>query len=55
MIDIQYLSIPLNFNINSQEKKEARWIAIEELQELENIEEEIKIKVLTLYQQYKKN
>lgn len=53
MIDIQYLAIPLNKQIQSKEKKQVCWLKIASLEEQENIEEEIKQKVKRLYQDYK--
>ena len=55
MIDIQYLSIPLNFEISPQEENEVKWIDIDELETMENIDDEIKIKVRTLYKTYQSN
>lgn len=53
MIDIQYLSIPLTKEINSLEGKEVKWITLENLENQDNIDEEIKRKVKKLYNQYK--
>ena len=55
MIDIQYLSIPVNKNINSREDKEAVWYPIDKLDNKKNIDEEIKVKVKKLYKEYKDN
>ena len=53
MIDIQYLSVPLNRNINSPEGNEVKWINIKHLKDMSDIDEEIKVKVLSLYERYK--
>lgn len=53
MIDIQYLSIPLHLNISSMEKNEVVWMDIQELMGREDVDEEIKKKVYTLYETYK--
>lgn len=53
MIDTQYLAIPLNQNIESPEHKKVEWVDINDLTTRENIDEEIKVKVLSLYNQYK--
>ena len=53
MIDIQYLSIPLNKNINSCENNQVKWIKIDDLKQLDNIDDEIAVKVLTLYKKYR--
>ena len=53
MIDIQYLSIPLTLEISSPEGNEVRWIDIDELQEKEDVDSEIKVKVKSLFEQYK--
>ena len=55
MIDISYLSIPITKKIKSQEEKEAVWYLIDELEENNKIDEEIKVKVKTLYKKYKNN
>lgn len=53
MIDIQYLSIPLNKEINSIENNQVKWIKIKKLNKMNDIEDEIKIKVNNLYNNYK--
>lgn len=55
MIDIQYLSIPLNKEINSPENNEVKWIKIDSLEKMDDVDEEIKVKVLSLYTTYKKS
>lgn len=53
MIDIQYLSIPLNFNLSNEEDNLVNWFSINTIENEKNIDEEIKIKAKTLYNQYK--
>lgn len=53
MIDIQYLSIPLNKEIDSSENNDVKWIKIDDLKEMDNVDEEIIVKVITLYKKYK--
>lgn len=53
MIDIQYLSIPLNKNINSPESNEVKWVDINALDDMSDVDCEIKVKVLSLYKSYK--
>lgn len=52
MIDIQYVAIPLTKEINSKESKEVSWFDIETLASEEAIDEEIKTKVLSLWNTY---
>lgn len=54
MIDIQYLSIPLNKEINSLEGNEVKWVKIDILKTMDDVDEEIKVKVLSLHEKYKK-
>lgn len=54
MIDIQYLAIPLSYNLINQENNQTVWLPLEQLQLKEDIDEEIKTKVLTLYEQFKR-
>jgi len=54
MIDIQYLSVPLNKQINSIEGNEVKWVDISHLETMSDVDEEIKVKALSLYTQYKK-
>ena len=49
MIDIQYLSVPLNKNINSVEGNEVKWVDIRALEDMRDVDDEIKVKVLSLY------
>lgn len=52
MIDIQYLSVPLNKNINSVEGNEVKWVDIRALEDMRDVDDEIKVKVLSLYKSY---
>ena len=54
MIDIQYLAIPENKELKNNEKTITKWYKLEDLKKAEDIDEEIKIKVSTLYENYKK-
>lgn len=53
MIDIQYLAIPLTTEINSKEGKDVRWFSLDRLMSETIVDEEIKTKVLTLYNRFK--
>ena len=53
MIDIQYLGIPLNKEINSIENNEVKWVKISELNSISDVDDEIKIKILNLFETYK--
>ena len=53
MIDIQYLSIPLNREISSSENHSVSWMDIDLLMEREDVDSEIKQKVHSLFRQYK--
>ena len=53
MIDIQYLATPLNKTINSFENNEVKWLKINELENLSDVDNEIKIKILNLFEKYK--
>ena len=53
MIDIQYLSIPLTTTLNNFENNKVDWFSIDELDNNEEVEHEIKIKVKSLYKNYK--
>lgn len=55
MIDIQYLAIPKNTNISSKEKNQAMWLDLNKLKDFENLDKEIKIKVITLYQTFRED
>lgn len=54
MIDIQYLAIPENKEFKNNEKNITKWYKLEDLKKAEDIDEEIKIKVSTLYENYKR-
>lgn len=53
MIDIQYLAIPLNKILNNSENNKVIWLPLDELKKANNVDEEIKIKALALYNDYK--
>ena len=53
MIDLQYVAIPLHKTIHNLEGNEVKWVSLEQLKERSDISEEIKVKVLSLYQTYK--
>lgn len=55
MIDIQYLAIPLNTKLKSKEKNQTIWLDINEIKNFENLDKEIKVKVLTLYETFKED
>jgi len=55
MIDIQYVAIPLQKEINSLEGKKAEWVLLHTFDDRNDIDDEIKLKVKTLYQTYLKS
>lgn len=55
MIDIQYLAIPLNTKIKSKEKNKVMWLDLKDVEKFENLDLEIKIKVLTLFDTYRED
>ena len=55
MIDIQYLSIPLNKEINSIENNKVKWIKINKLKDEDDIDDEITTKVIKLFNDYFRN
>ncbi len=55
MIDIQYLAIPVSNTLENIENNKIRWFSFEELEKAEDIDNEIKIKVKKLYEEYKEN
>lgn len=55
MIDIQYLSVPLNKEIDSPENNDVRWVSISNLSDMNDVDQEIKTKVDRLYKLFKKN
>lgn len=54
MIDIQFLGIPETKEIKNDEGNKAIWMPFEELKSANEVDEEIKVKVLTLYDRFKK-
>lgn len=55
MIDIQYLAIPLNHKLNNKEKNNTIWLDINKIKDFENLDKEIKIKFITLYETFKED
>ena len=55
MIDIQYLAIPLTTKLKNKEKNNVIWLDINEIKNFENLDKEIKIKFLTLYETFKED
>lgn len=55
MIDIQYLAIPLNTKLKSKEKNKTIWLDINEVKNFENLDKEIKVKFLTLYETFRED
>lgn len=55
MIDIQYLAVPLNTKLNSKEKNKTIWLDLNKLKDFENLDKEIKIKIITLYQTFRED
>ena len=59
MIDIQFVARPKEKiksnkeDLNNDENNKVIWMSLDELQENENVDDEIKIKVKTLYEMYK--
>lgn len=53
MIDIQFLGTPLNKDISSEENNSVKWMPLKELKETPDVSDEIKLKVLSLYETYK--
>lgn len=53
MIDIQFLAIPENINLNNLENNEVVWMDFDALEKSLNVDDEIKIKVKKLYEIYK--
>ena len=52
MIDTQFLSIPLNYDLHNKENNLVNWFLIDSI-EKENVDDEIKVKTKILYNQYK--
>ncbi len=55
MIDIQFVAIPENKELLNNENNKTAWFSIDDLNDYQNIEDDIKNKVKILYEQYKKN
>ena len=55
MIYIQYLAIPLTTKLKNKEKNNVIWLDINEIKNFENLDKEIKIKFLTLYETFKED
>lgn len=55
MIDIQYLAIPKNIDLNTKEKNKVIWLDLNKLKDFENLDKEIKIKIITLYQTFRED
>lgn len=53
MIDIQYLSIPLSWELKNDENNKTIWYPLIDLFESDEIDKEIKEKVQQLYEEYK--
>lgn len=54
MIDIQFVAIPETKELLNNENNKTVWFSIDDLENEGNIDNEIKIKVKTLYEKYKK-
>ncbi len=54
MIDIQYLAIPINKKLCNKENNIVKWVMIDNLKNIEEIDEEIKIKVTQLFENFEK-
>lgn len=55
MIDIQYLAVPKTHKLKSKEKNNTIWLDIQEIKNFENLDKEIKIKFLTLYETFRED
>lgn len=55
MIDIQYLAIPLTSKLKNKEKNKVIWLNIDKIKDFENLDKEIKIKFITLYETFKED
>jgi len=53
MIDIQYLRVPLTKQLTNLENNKSIWYSIDELDNSDNIDQEIKNKAKYLYKKYK--
>ncbi len=54
MIDIQFLAMPLSVELSNNENNKTIWVDIDKLDSMSDIEDEIKLKVKNLYDNYKK-
>ena len=55
MIDIQFLAKPINKELINNENNNTIWFDIDKLSDEETVEDDIKIKVIDLYNKYKSN
>lgn len=55
MIDIQFLAKPINKELINNENNNIIWFDIDKLSDEETVEDDIKIKVIDLYNKYKSN
>lgn len=55
MIDIQFLARPINRDLNNNENNNTTWFDIDKLANEETVEDDIKIKVIELYNKYNSN
>ena len=55
MIDIQFLAKPINKELINNENNNTIWFDIDKLSDKETVEDDIKIKVIDLYNKYKSN
>lgn len=55
MIDIQFLAKPINKELINNENNNTTWFDIDKLSGEETVEDDIKIKVIDLYNKYKSN
>ncbi len=55
MIDIQYLAIPKNLKLKNLEKNKVIWLDINKIKNFTNLDKEIKIKFMTLYETFKED
>lgn len=53
MIDIQYLAVPITKKLVNKENNLTKWISLQDLKNEEKIDEEIKIKVFALFENFK--
>lgn len=55
MIDIQFLAIPVTKYLENSEKNETKWFEFKEMLKSNEIDDEIKNKVINLYETFLKN